>query len=137
MNEDFDHGPRLSGEEYDRAITTLQEERSPEPSRAEMLALDRAEFDLAVDYRLGRDFSRERRDALWAVHRKLRRRPLWTMLKYALRGIVTFDRAREGKKLARSVVDAYGDVLTRAELESFLGVEEVSHPALPVDEEPG
>lgn len=134
-NDEHRHGPRLSGEEYDRAIVALYSNLPPVPTREQRREVRRRELDLAIDYRLGRDFPRSRRDALWAVQQDVERRRLRLMFKYLLRRLFARSLIREAQGLAGYVVAAYAAVLDRAELEQFFGKEEVRHPALPV--EPG
>jgi hypothetical protein len=130
-----DHGPRLSGEEYDRAIVALYSDMPPVPSRQQRRELRRRELDLAIDQRLGRGFPRARRDALWAVQQKVERRRLRLMFKYLLRRFFSKSLVRDAQGLAGYLVEAYATVLNQAELEQFFGREEARHPALPIDPE--
>lgn len=134
-NPEPDHGPRLSGEEYDRAIVALYSGMPPAPSRQQQRELRRRELDLAIDYRLGRNFPRSRRDALWAVQQKVERRRLRLMFKYLLRRLFAKSLIRDAQGLAGYLVEAYATVLDQAELEQFFGREEARHPALPIDPE--
>ena len=129
----FDHGPRLSGEEYDRRVVELHSGLPPAPSRAQEQAAARRELDLAIDHRLGRDFPRERRDALWEVRRRVQRRRLRLMLRHLLRRLWPAGLARGAQGLAGFVVEEYGTVLSEPELEAFFGREEVRNPGLPID----
>jgi hypothetical protein len=135
MSEAFDHGPRLSHEEYVRGVYALQEGLPATPSAAQEKALERAEFDLRVDHRLGTGFPAERREALWSVHERAGRRRFWLMLKYLARRFRPWHPAEEGAGLAQHLVDAYAEVLSRAELVALFGQEEVENPTLPVDED--
>ena len=56
-----DHGPKLSAEAYERRIVALYADGPAMPDRDEDLRLRRAEFELAVDHRLGTAFPPERR----------------------------------------------------------------------------
>lgn len=137
MSETPEHGPRISGEEYDRRIVALYSDLPPEPSREQTLRARREELDLTVDHRLGKDFPDSRREALWEVHQRVQRAPLRLILKSALNRILPWDTARDARKLAGHAVEEYGRVLTHGELELFFGEDEVREPGLPVDAEEG
>ncbi len=128
------HGPRLSGEEYDRKVVQLHTGASPLPQAEEDRELRRAALDLAIDHRLGQDFPEERREALWKVQQKVERRRLWLAAKYLLGRL--FGRRRppvEGAdQLAGWMVEHFAEVLDRRELESFFGPE-AEEPTLPYD----
>lgn len=135
LGEDLGHGPRLSGEEYDRRIVLLHTGAPELPSREEDRKLRRAALDLAIDHRLGQDFPKERRDALWEVQQAVERRRLWLAAKYLLGRL--FGRRRPplkgANKLAGWMVDHFGEVLDAAELESFFDLRG-SEPGVPFDE---
>jgi len=134
---DLGHGPRLSGEEYDRRVVQLHEGGPPVPSRGEDRDLRRAELDLAIDHRLGRDFPAERRERLWEVAQDVERRRLRLIGKHLLGRVLRRREpgpAKAANRLAGWMVDHYAEVLDERELEAFfeLGGEE---PRLPVDVE--
>lgn len=133
MTKAFDHGARLSDEEYDRRIVGLQSGLPPVPSKEQRIAVMRAELDLAVDHRLGCDFPQERREVLWAIQRKAGRKRLRLMFKYFLRRAFAQGLVRDAQGLAGYLVGEYAKVLNQAELEAFFGKEEAARPALPVD----
>lgn len=132
---ELDYGSRLTGEEYDRAIVELHSRLPPTPSLQQRRETRHRELDLAIDYRLGRDFPRSRRDALWAVQQKVERRRLGLMFKYLLRRFFAKSLITDAQGLAGYVVEAYASVLNKAELEQFFGAEDVRHPSLPVSPE--
>jgi len=133
---DLGHGPRLTDEEYDRRVVGLHEGRPPMPSREEDRALRRAELELAIDHRLGRDFPAARRERLWQVLEQVERRRLRLVGRYLLGRLFTREKgpAKSANRLAGWMVDHFADVLDPRELESFfeLGGAE---PRLPVDVE--
>jgi hypothetical protein len=131
----LDYGPRLSDEEYDRSIVELNSKLPPVPSREQQREVSRRELDLAIDHRLGCDFPRARRDALWAVQQKVERRRIRLIFKYLLRRFFAKSLIKDAQGLAGYLVEAYGSVLSRTELERFFGKEEVRNPALPIDAE--
>jgi hypothetical protein len=135
MSGTLDHGPRLTGEEYDRRIVALQEGMPSAPTAAQQRDVRRAELELAIDHRLGRDFPRERRDALWQVNRRIDRKWIRLYFKYVLRRIFTRGWARESRGLAGYVVGEYAKALNRDELRSFFGEKEVRDPGLPLSNE--
>src|SRR5574337_2135974 len=96
MSADFDYGPRLTDEEYDRKIIELHSDLPPVPTREQERQVRRQELELAIEHRLGRDFPHERREALWAIQQQVERKRGRLIFKYLLRRIV-------GKSLARDV----------------------------------
>jgi hypothetical protein len=134
---DLGHGPRLSGEEYDRRVVRLHEGGPPAPSRDEDRELRRAELDLAIDHRLGRDFPAGRRERLWEVAKDVERRRLRLIGKHLVGRVLRRRQPgpeKAANRLAGWMVERYAEVLDERELEAFfeLGGEE---PALPVDPE--
>lgn len=138
MTADLGYGPRLTDEEYDRAIVALQERLPPMPSREEDRAARRAQLDLAIDHRLGRRFPQAKRDALWQVLQRVERRRLRLIGRYLVARVFPFgprERARAGRGLAGALVEQFSQVLSDRELESFFELAG-SPPSLPVDVEP-
>ena len=133
VNSAADHGPRISGEEYDRRIVALQEGLPPVPSREQAQRVRRAALDLAIDHRLGQEFPADRREALWAIQQRVDGRQWRLIFKYLLRRFFAKSLVRGAQGLAASVVSEYAKVLSKPELESFFGKEEAANPALPVD----
>lgn len=129
----LDYGPRLSDEEYDRAIVALQEELPAAPSRRQQREVRRRELDLAIDHRLGRDFPRARRDILWTIQQKVERRRIGLLLWYLMRRLFAKRLIQKAQGLAGFLIEAYGRELNQAELERFFGIEETHHPSLPID----
>lgn len=128
------YGPRLTDEEYDRRIVALHSGLPPVPSREQDRRIRRAALDLALDHRLGRDFPRDRRDALWAVQERLERKRIKLMGAYLLKRLFGKSLARQARGLAGYVVDQYATVLNSSELDAFFGAEEVRNPGLPLNE---
>lgn len=131
MPEGFHHGPRLTGAEYDQAIVALHTGLPPKPGRDLDRQVRRRALDLAIDHRLGRDFPRDRREALWAVQQRMDRRRGRLLFKYLLRRFLAKALARDAEGLARDVVAAYATVLSPAEIEAYFGPEESRRPGLP------
>lgn len=133
MNDDLGYGPRLGDEEYDKQIIELHRNLPPAPSREQDRQIRRQELDLAIDHRLGRDFPRSKREALWAIQQKVDKKRFRLIFKYMLRKLFASSLARDAQGLAGYLVHEYAKVLSNKELESFFGVEEARHPALPID----
>ena len=131
MRSTLAHGRRLTDDEYEAAIIALQRSLPPVPTDEQDQAARRAELNLAIDHRLGVDFPRERREALWAIQERIEKRRLrllfWHMLARPLRRGLK----NKAQGLASQLVREYSTVLTPAELEGFFGVEEAKNPALP------
>ncbi len=133
MTEDMDHGPCLTGEEYEKKIIELHLNLPPLPAKALDREVRRQELDLAIDHRLGQNFPRHRRDALWAIQQRIERKRLWLIVKYFFRRFLAKRLAYDIQGLAGYLVNEYANVLSNAELERYFGVEEARHPALPID----
>jgi hypothetical protein len=71
----------------------------------------RSELELAIDHRLGVEFPRERRDALWAIHERVQRRRgrllLWHLVSRIMPGVLE----RRATRLAGFLTSEYGKVL--------------------------
>jgi hypothetical protein len=133
MPEELDYGPRLTDDEYERRIVELRRGLPPMPTKAEDGALRRRELELAIDHRLGRDFPRERRDALWTLQQRIEKKRLRLGFKHLLRRLFGQPLVRDAQRLAGYAVDEYAKVLSALELERFLGVPDGQRPALPID----
>jgi hypothetical protein len=130
-----DHGPKLSGEEYDRRIVELYEDLPATPSRKQMMDVKRNELEIMIDHRLGTLFPRERREKLWAAQRKIDRRRLRLFAAYLFRHLFKKNFLKEKNWIAQCVVDEYAKVLNQSELEMFFGKREVKNPSLPINEQ--
>jgi len=133
MQAGFNHGPRLTDEEYEKKIIELHRDLPPLPTKEQDLNVMRLELDLAIDHRLGHDFPRERREALWNIRQRVEKRRLRLAFKYLLRRFFAKSLAKDAQGLAGYMVEEYGKVLTKAELASFFGLQEGQPPTLPID----
>jgi hypothetical protein len=119
-SQSLDYGPRISDVEYDRRVVALHTSGAGQDKDRDR-EIRRAELNLALDHRLGQDFPADRRRLLWEAHERTERR----RQRLALRSLFELGRTRsiEGAadRLARDLVRAYAEVLTRAELEAFFG----------------
>jgi len=116
-------------------IIDLHRGRPPMPTKDQDRQVRRQELELAIDHRLGRDFPRERREALWAVKERVEKRRLWLGIKVLLRKLLAKNVAGDAQGLAAYMVDEYAKVLTKGELHRFFGLKEGERPTLPIDRE--
>ncbi|TSA50657.1 MAG: hypothetical protein D4R48_01005 [Nitrosomonadales bacterium] len=133
MNDDLGYGLRLSDEEYDERIIELHRGMPLTFSKEQELKIRQQELELAIEHRLGRDFPRSKREALWAIQQKVDKKRFRLIFKYMLRKFFASSLARDAQGLAGYLVHEYAKVLSQKELESFFGAEESRHPALPID----
>ena len=133
MQEELNHGPRLTVEEYERKIIELHSGLPPMPTKDQDRQVRQMELNLAIDHRLGRDFPPERREALWKIQQRVEKKRLWLALKYPFRRFFAKSLARDAQGLAGFLVDEYAKVLTQSELKSFFDLQEGQRPALPID----
>jgi len=132
VTQQLEYGPRLTDDEYERRIIELHRGLPPMPTKAQDEAVRRRELELAIDHRLGRDFPRERRDALWTVQQRIEKKRLRLGFKHLLRRLFGQPLAHDAQRLAKYAADEYAKVLSAPELERFLGVREDGRPALPI-----
>jgi hypothetical protein len=123
MNEELGHGPRLTDEEYDRKVVELYRGLPPVPTREQDTRIRRQELELAIDHRLGKDFPRDRRDALWVIQQRVERRRKRLMFRHLVRSLLPGGVSRGANRLAGYLVDEYAKELNQAELKSFFGEE--------------
>ncbi len=140
MAEGFDFGPRLSDEEYDRSVVELQANLPPMQSREQERQLRRQELELAINHRLGIEFPKARRDALWAVKERIERKRMRLSAKYFVRRLfgraaIPKGLAEDAQGLAGIMVDAFAEVLDENELRSFFDLEKGEKPSLPIPNE--
>ncbi len=109
MQEELNHGPRLTDEEYDNGIIELHRDLPPMPSEQQDRQKRRMALNLAIDHRLGREFPQERRELLWAIQQRVEKRRLWLAFKYPFRRIFAKTLARGAQGLAGYLVDEYAD----------------------------
>jgi hypothetical protein len=133
VNE-VDHGPKISGEEYDKRIVALHENLPPSLSSDQEREVRRQELEIMIDYRLGTHFPKERREQLWQVADRVDKKRLSLMTSYLLRRPFKGRFLKKSQGLAGYVVDEYAKVLDRSELVMFFGEEETEHPSLPIDD---
>lgn len=115
------YGVLLGLDEYERRLIALQTSTPSSPSRVERAGLERAELDLFIDRRLGTAFPRDRRQALWAVHREVRRWWPRLLLSHLLSRFVWRPRAVVQPGSPGFMRRMYAKVLDEEDLDRFLG----------------
>ena len=133
MPVNLNYGPRLSDDEYEKRIVELHRRLPPMPSKEQDREVRRQELELAIDHRLGVNFPRERREALWVVKERVERKRLWLGVKFLFRKLIPKSLAKSADALAGYMVDEYAKVLSQDELNSFFGLREGERPTLPID----
>ena len=133
MGAHLDYGSRLSGEAYDKRIVELHQNLPPTLSSEMERRVRREELEAAIDYRLGRNFPKDRRDKLWETEERIEKRRIRLMFKYLFKNLFRKLFLHSAQSLANYVIEEYAKVLNRDELEMFFGKDELEHPSLPVD----
>ena len=114
---EFDHGVCLTGEEYDQQIVELYSGQDPVPTKEQDAYNRKQELELAIDYRLGVDFPRDRRESLWKIQERVENRRKWLILLH----IVKFTFGAD--LLADYLVKEYAKELAESEMLKFFGEE--------------
>lgn len=100
---------KLSEKEYELAVIEAYKTKSFK--KATFLA-----FNLSIDYRLGLDFSNEKRILLWNAKRKIDKK-MWTLIFYAPFKKLLEKRSNELTKL---LISEFSKILNKDELDSFI-----------------
>lgn len=117
------YGRKLTRREYERAVVHLFEDaggigNTPDEKRE----LRHRELDLTIDYRLGVDFPRVRRDALWLVQEEIERRRVSRLAKSLIvRLLPRLMGERRAEVLINQLMKEYANVLSPEEVRAFLG----------------
>lgn len=116
------YGERINEREYRRRVLALYE--GPQHSKnthQSATSLRRRELDLTIDHRLGADFPRERREALWKAQQRLHRRKLPTLMMSFISKAFGSQRPIE-EPLYELVLREYGRVLSPSELSAMVDI---------------
>lgn len=132
-DSDLGHGTRLSAKEYERRIVALYAGLPPSPDKEEEISIRRRELDLTIDHRLGQDFPKDRREALWSIQQRVEKKRLRLMFQWLLHFISYRWVYSRANKLAGFLVDEYAKVLTKEELRAYFNLDEDERPTLPID----
>lgn len=127
------HGSHLTDEEYERRIHKLYSGLPSMPTKEQEMKVRHLELELAIDHRLGVDFPKERREALWAIQQRVEKKRLQLAFRYLFRRFFAKRLVRDTHGLANYLIDEYAKVLTKTELESFFQFQDGVRPVLPID----
>jgi hypothetical protein len=133
MSKSLDYGSRLTQQEYQRKIAELYLNSSSVSAEDRKQAIRRRELDLTIDHRLGCDFPKERRDALWAIQEQVEKRRFRLAFKYLFRRFFVKRVERDAQGLAHFLVEEYAKVLTPEELQQYFNLRPGEPPVLPID----
>lgn len=133
MTNKIGHGPRLSDREYEKRIVSLHDKLPPLPSKQTEEYVRRSELDLAIDHRLGANFPKDRREALWDIQQHIEKKRPRLVLYWLLHFISYRWLYKRANKLAGYLVEEYSKVLTKDELHAFFHLGENEKPSLPID----
>lgn len=116
--ERLDHGPRITEKEYEQGITSLYERSSTDASKTEKLSTLRKELDLTIDYRLGVNFPKDRRQKLWDIRRKTDASIAKNLVFAFSRSLLEYFTAN----LANKFLKEYREVLSEKEFNQFFDI---------------
>lgn len=126
------YGEKLSDEELDRQLVKLHTDIPWHIYEKYFDEIERSEFELIIDNRLGKDFPADRREELWKAKKKILRKTVINSIIYTITDLITFGRATKGLVLHSYVIEkVYGKILDREDLISFFGEEFVESNNLP------
>jgi hypothetical protein len=130
---DLGHGTRLTLKEYEKHIVELYSGLPSSLSKEEKINIHQRELNLTIDHRLGQDFPKDRREALWAIQQRVEKRRFRLMFQWLLHFISYRWLYSSANKLAGYLVDEYAKVLTKEELQAFFELRENERPTLPIE----
>lgn len=123
MKDEEINGPKLTRQEYERAIVSLFEKaggigRDEEEKRK----LRQQELNLTIDYRLGINFPKVRRDALLEAQEKIEKSRVKILVKKILIPLISNCVPEKGsEQLIAQLFQEYSKVLSAQEMNDFLG----------------
>ena len=131
------YAPRLSTEEYQQAVAALYRRgaEGPLPGAPGDIAqtLKEAEFNLAIDYKLGRNFPREKRMALLAAKRRAEQQRLRLVGKF-LQKIIREKTFANGMQVwVEQLAEEFSRVLSPPELSAFMELQAGEKPVFPIE----
>jgi len=115
---------RLSGKAYEQALSSLYSDLARQGRRVSAEEVRRAEFDLLIAHKLGKSFSNEKRQSLWAVQQSLQKKMGGSMAGFVLRAIAPNRYARRLQQFIDEAVTEYKKILTGDELEALFDMKE-------------
>lgn len=133
MTNEIGHGPRLTEREYEKRIVALHNKLPPLPTKQAEEDIRRSELDLAIDHRIGVNFPKDRREALWDIQQKVEKKRTRLIFYWLLHFISNKWLYKPANKLAGYLVEEYSKILTKDELQAFFDLGENEQPTLPID----
>lgn len=131
------YGPRLSSKEYEQAVAALYRraaEGQPPGARGDIeQSIKDAEFDLAIDYKLGRNFPQEKRAALHAAKRRAEKRRLRLVGRFIRNSIRDRGFASGMQLWLEQLSEEFSKVLSPQELNAFMELKEGETPVFPIE----
>jgi hypothetical protein len=115
-----EHIERLTLSQYEARIVALYSNLPRRPTREQERQVSRAELDLVIDYRLGVDFPQVRRDAIWQIQVRIRRRGIVFLARYLLSRLLHAFIGGRPFDMTRVIEAEYAQVLDEGELRRFL-----------------
>ncbi len=116
------YGVKISAEEYDVRVVSLQDNLPPMPSKAQETTVCQGELNAQIDYKLGVDFPQEKRTAMWGVAQQIEKER-WRLPFLSLNETLAalFGKAGQGNNIPGYLAKRYGQVLDQQDLRAFLG----------------
>ena len=131
--------PRLSTDEYQQAVAALYrraaEGQLPAGPGGVEQAIKDAEFELAIDHKLGTNFPSDRRTALVEAKRKAEKQRLRLVQRFIQKSIKEKAFASGMQVWLEQMADAFAKVLSPEELSAFLELHEGEKPVFPIEVE--
>ncbi|WP_265211977.1 hypothetical protein [Herbaspirillum lusitanum] len=123
MPSDLNHGPKLTRQQFDRAVVELYERQGHTLGTPHDAELRQRELNLLIDYRLGRDFPADRRIQLWKIQQRIEQRRFRTLAQSVLVKILPRVKINRFNVLLGFARQSYSEVLTSQEIAAFLSDE--------------
>lgn len=139
MNQDplSKYGPRLSSDEYQQAVADLYRRAAESQAAAGggdvEQAIKDAEFNLVIDYRLGRNFPAERRQALLEAKRAAEKQRLRLVGRFIRKSIRDREFASGMQVWLEQLADAFSQILSPEELDAFMELKPGEKPVFPIE----
>lgn len=139
MNQEsfFTYAPRLSTEEYQQAVAALYRRATegllPGAQGDIEQALKTAEFNLAIDYKLGINFPQEKRAALLAAKRRAEKQRLRLVGKFLQKSIREKSFASGMQIWVEHLAAEFSKVLSPQELNVFMELQAGGKPVFPIE----
>jgi hypothetical protein len=139
MNEDplLKYAPRLSSEEYQQAISTLYKRAAAGQLGAAQGGIEQAikdaEFNLAIDHKLGRNFPQDKRQALVEAKHQAEKQRLRLVGRFLRKSIRERAFASGMQVWLEQLAEAFSTVLTPQELNAFMELKAGEKPLFPIE----